>query len=127
MVCTNSLKHVWGLSCPNMIDPWVMDDGFDADEIAENVPPFPNTCSDGRKIQDPSSKIEIASGWGLWTLFGRGSLEFEGWGSHGYAQDEDSSRVFSSILVPLQIVQRAELSPWLPHSPDAASNLPYLP
>ena len=37
-----------------------MVDEFDADEMSERMPPYPNTWSDGSKIQDPVSKIETA-------------------------------------------------------------------
>ena len=48
-----------GRCCPDMIDQWVMDDEFHAEETAEYMPLFPQTWSDGCNIQD-FSKIEIA-------------------------------------------------------------------
>ena len=53
-------QHVgtfFGPYCPDMIDLWVMDDVFDAEETAECMPLFPNTLSDGSKIQDPVSHV----------------------------------------------------------------------
>ena len=44
---------------PDMIDQWVMDGEFHAEETSELLPLFPQTWSDGCNLQDLST-IEIA-------------------------------------------------------------------
>ena len=54
------LESYLGPHCPDMMDEWAMDDEFDAEEMAEQMPPSPNTWSVGGRIQDPVSEIEAA-------------------------------------------------------------------
>ena len=44
-----------------MVDQWVIDDEFDAEETAEHMQFFPNTWSD-----DPISKIETVGAGVFW-------------------------------------------------------------
>ena len=60
------LESCLGPCCPDMIGDWAMGDEFNADEMADQMPPSPNTWSDGSTIQNPVSKIGTAGAGEYW-------------------------------------------------------------
>ena len=50
----------FGIKIPELVDHWVVNEEFDAEETAGYMPFSPDTWSDGNKIQDHISKVDIA-------------------------------------------------------------------
>ena len=107
------LENALGTNDPEPCRGWVLDDHFDAVEVADCTPDNPNVWSDGSCVTDELANVSVA-GSGVFSTESGMAWNVRLWGHLDDVplEEQDGSercRVFCSVPGSLQSVQRAEL------------------